>query len=101
MLAVSNVFIFVALYTERKLAMVSSKAIHISTFNQFIVTNKAIVIKIKGFSHFTQYNLAFGITLRGCEEVNLEGKFDSLHFKKPGRFERACKVSAHLLNWLN
>ncbi len=46
LLAVSNVFILVALYTERKLAMVSSNAIHVSAFNQFILTNKAIVIKI-------------------------------------------------------
>lgn len=71
--------------------MVSSKAIHISTFNLFIIMNKAIVIKMQGFSHFTQYNLAFEITLRGCEEFNLEGEFDSLRFKKPDIFERACK----------
>lgn len=90
-LAVSNVFILLALYTERKLAMVSSKTIHISIFNLFIIMNKAIVIKMQGFSHFTQYNLAIENTLRGCEEFSLEGEFDSLLFKKPDIFERACK----------
>lgn len=95
-LAVSNVFILVALYTERKLAMVSLKAIHIILIssvchNGWSHCHKNVKIHC---AHSTQYHLGLGTILlwvASSEGFNLEGEFDSLHFKKLDVFGRACK----------
>uniref|UniRef100_A0A673N4V1 O-acyltransferase n=1 Tax=Sinocyclocheilus rhinocerous TaxID=307959 RepID=A0A673N4V1_9TELE len=67
---VSNVFILVALYTERKLAMVSSKTIHISTFiHVFSVIVSFMLYAVGGAFALGVYTILF-LKLYSYKDVN-------------------------------